>query len=90
MHVSKDGGNTWDAAQIPLINKKQFYSILDMSEQMVFVHVDNAEGNFYTSPSLWYIIPTSFLWLWRRAWWSHHDSAFLVPNLDFLIWINVV
>lgn len=44
MHVSKDGGNSWDAAQIPAIGQKQFYSLLDMSEDMVFVHVDNVEG----------------------------------------------
>ncbi|XP_039270860.2 sortilin-like [Styela clava] len=53
MHVSKDKGVTWDAAQIPLINKQQFYSLLDMSEDMVFVHVDadggSGDGSIYTS-----------------------------------------
>lgn len=53
MHVSKDGGSNWDAAQIPLINRQQFYSLLDMTEQMVFVHVDSfgskGDGIIYTS-----------------------------------------
>nr|CAB3266478.1 sortilin-like [Phallusia mammillata] len=53
MHISKDQGQTWNAAQLPLINPDQFYSILDMSESMVFVHVDAAgdtgHGNIYTS-----------------------------------------
>jgi len=44
MHVSKDRGKTFNAAQLPLINPEQFYSILDMSEDMVFVHVDRPGG----------------------------------------------
>ncbi|XP_076824806.1 sortilin-like isoform X1 [Clavelina lepadiformis] len=53
MHVSKNEGHAWNAAQLPLINPEQFYSILDMTEDMVFVHVDKpldtGYGDIYTS-----------------------------------------
>ncbi|KAK3722294.1 hypothetical protein QZH41_009328 [Actinostola sp. cb2023] len=53
MHVSKDGGDTNDVAGVPSILPMQFYSILDMSEGMVFLHVDNekdtGKGVLYTS-----------------------------------------
>ncbi|XP_032235720.1 sortilin [Nematostella vectensis] len=53
MHVSTDGGDTFDKAGVPSIFPEQFYSILDMSEGMVFLHVDSPQdtgkGALYTS-----------------------------------------
>ncbi|XP_070559538.1 sortilin-like [Ptychodera flava] len=53
MHVSSDGGDTWNEAQLPSITTDRFYSILDMSEGMIFMHVDNPEdtghGTLFTS-----------------------------------------
>ncbi|XP_031571745.1 sortilin-like [Actinia tenebrosa] len=53
MQVSKDGGDTFENAQVPKIKPEQFYSILDMSEGMVFLHVDDigdsGKGVLYTS-----------------------------------------
>ncbi|CAH1265006.1 SORT1 [Branchiostoma lanceolatum] len=53
MHVSRDGGGTWELAQLPSITPDRFYSILDMSEGMVFMHVDDegdtGTGTIYTS-----------------------------------------
>ena len=44
LHVSKNEGHAWNAAQLPMIGKQEFYSLLDMSEDMVFVHVDTPGG----------------------------------------------
>ena len=44
LHVSKNEGHAWNAAQLPMIGKEEFYSLLDMSEEMVFVHVDTPGG----------------------------------------------
>jgi len=44
LHVSKNEGHAWNAAQLPMIGKDEFYSLLDMSEDMVFVHVDTPGG----------------------------------------------
>ncbi|XP_078595135.1 sortilin-like isoform X2 [Branchiostoma floridae x Branchiostoma japonicum] len=53
MHVSRNGGDTWELAQLPSITPDRFYSILDMSEGMVFMHVDDegdtGTGTIYTS-----------------------------------------
>ncbi|XP_078482964.1 sortilin isoform X2 [Ciona intestinalis] len=65
MHVSKNHGDSWDAAQLPLINRKQFYSLLDMSEDMVFIHVDvqgdTGFGTIYTSDERGIIFSKSLL-----------------------------
>ncbi|XP_014670046.1 PREDICTED: sortilin-like [Priapulus caudatus] len=51
--VSTDGGDTWDEAQVPAIRPEQFFTILDGSEGMVFLHVDelgtSGKGTLYTS-----------------------------------------
>lgn len=53
MHVSKDGGDSWDPVQVPTVTPERFYSILDMSEGMIFLHVDEpgdtGKGILYTS-----------------------------------------
>ncbi|XP_077996765.1 sortilin-like isoform X2 [Glandiceps talaboti] len=53
MHTSLDGGITWNEAQLPSISTDRFYSILDMTEGMIFMHVDNPDdtghGTIYTS-----------------------------------------
>lgn len=53
MHVSKNGGDTWDPVQVPSVTPERFYSILDMSEGMIFLHVDESgdtgKGILYTS-----------------------------------------
>ncbi|ELT94733.1 hypothetical protein CAPTEDRAFT_178911 [Capitella teleta] len=53
MEVSSDGGNTWNEVQLPTITSDRFYSILDMNEKMIFMHVDNpgdtGHGTLYIS-----------------------------------------
>ncbi|XP_077462971.1 sortilin 1b [Stigmatopora argus] len=53
IHVSVDQGDTWNMAQLPAIDHKQFYSILSAGNEMVFMHVDNPEddglGTIYVS-----------------------------------------
>ncbi|CAH1783310.1 unnamed protein product [Owenia fusiformis] len=53
MEVSTDSGKTWNEAQLPTIDQDRFYSILDMSEDLIFMHVDNpgdtGHGTLYTS-----------------------------------------
>lgn len=53
MHVSKNGGDSWDPVQVPAVTPERFYSILDMSEGMIFLHVDESgdtgRGILYTS-----------------------------------------
>ena len=49
LHVSKNEGHIWNAAQLPMIGREEFYSLLDMSEDMVFVHVDTPGGNCFYS-----------------------------------------
>ncbi|KAK3799662.1 hypothetical protein RRG08_027168 [Elysia crispata] len=55
MMISTDGGSTWDEAKIPTINGDRFYSVMDMSEGLIFMHVDNpgdtGHGTLYTSSS---------------------------------------
>ncbi|XP_064632008.1 sortilin-like isoform X2 [Lineus longissimus] len=55
MEVSTDGGQTWNEAQLPTITHDRFYSILDMSEDMIFMHVDSpgdsGHGTLYSSDS---------------------------------------
>ncbi|XP_071817588.1 sortilin-like isoform X2 [Apostichopus japonicus] len=53
LHISTDGGNSWNLAQIPGIYGDMFFSVLDMSEGMIFLHVDDygdtGSGKLYTS-----------------------------------------
>uniref|UniRef100_A0A8C6SBN8 Sortilin 1a n=1 Tax=Neogobius melanostomus TaxID=47308 RepID=A0A8C6SBN8_9GOBI len=41
IHVSVDGGEQWNMAQLPTVNHEQFYSILSASQELVFMHVDD-------------------------------------------------
>jgi len=53
MKVSTDGGRTWNEALLPTVAEDEFYTILDMSEDLIFMHVDNpgdtGHGTLYTS-----------------------------------------
>jgi len=53
LYVSKSQGNAWNSAQVPMVGKDEFYSLLDMSEDMIFLHVDvpgdTGHGDIYTS-----------------------------------------
>lgn len=42
IHVSVDGGEVWNMAQLPTVNHEQFYSILAANQDMIFMHVDDA------------------------------------------------
>ncbi|XP_077430278.1 sortilin-like [Vanacampus margaritifer] len=41
IHVSVNGGEVWNIAQLPAVNHEQFYSILAANENMIFMHVDD-------------------------------------------------
>ncbi|XP_056000004.1 sortilin-like isoform X2 [Ostrea edulis] len=53
MKISTNHGKTWHTAQLPTITGDRFFSVLDMSENLVFMHVDNpgdtGHGTLYTS-----------------------------------------
>ncbi|CAI9720897.1 sortilin-like isoform X1 [Octopus vulgaris] len=53
MQISSDGGITWNEAQLETITHDRFFSILDMSEGLIFMHVDDpgdtGHGTLYTS-----------------------------------------
>ncbi|XP_053724583.1 sortilin-like [Synchiropus splendidus] len=53
IHVSVDGGEVWNMAQLPTVNHEQFYSILAATQDMIFMHVDDPEdsgvGTVYVS-----------------------------------------
>ncbi|XP_063407277.1 sortilin-like isoform X1 [Mytilus trossulus] len=53
MLVSTNGGATWDRTYLPTMNGERFFSVLDMNEGLVFMHVDNpgdtGHGTLYTS-----------------------------------------
>ncbi|KAM4613400.1 sortilin-like [Polymixia lowei] len=53
IHVSVDGGDVWNMAQLPTVNHEQFYSILAANQDMVFMHVDDpgdsGVGTIYVS-----------------------------------------
>ncbi|XP_072181628.1 sortilin-like [Diadema setosum] len=55
LHVSNDQGNTWQPTQLPAITSDRFFSVLDMSEGLIFMHVDDpgntGTGTIYTSAS---------------------------------------
>ncbi|XP_062842731.1 sortilin isoform X2 [Trichomycterus rosablanca] len=40
IHVSVDQGTVWNMAQLPTVGHEQFYSILAINDNMVFIHVD--------------------------------------------------
>lgn len=44
IHVSVDGGEVWNMAQVPTVNHEQFYSILAATQDMIFMHVDDPGG----------------------------------------------
>uniref|UniRef100_A0A8D3C3M7 VPS10 domain-containing protein n=1 Tax=Scophthalmus maximus TaxID=52904 RepID=A0A8D3C3M7_SCOMX len=53
IHVSVDGGEVWNMAQLPTVNHEQFYSILSANQDMIFMHVDDpgdsGVGTIYVS-----------------------------------------
>lgn len=53
IHVSVDGGEVWNMAQLPIVNHEQFYSILSANQDMIFMHVDDpgdsGVGTIYVS-----------------------------------------
>ncbi|KAL8622054.1 hypothetical protein ACOMHN_056539 [Nucella lapillus] len=53
LKVSSDGGAHWNEAQLPTITRDRFFSVLDMSEHLIFMHVDNpgdtGHGTLFTS-----------------------------------------
>ncbi|XP_068171159.1 sortilin-like isoform X2 [Antennarius striatus] len=53
IHVSVDGGEVWNMAQLPTVNHEQFYSILTANQDMIFMHVDDpgdsGVGTIYVS-----------------------------------------
>ncbi|XP_056886189.1 sortilin-like [Takifugu flavidus] len=53
IHVSVDGGQVWNIAQLPSVNHEQFYSILAATRDMIFMHVDDpgdsGVGTIYVS-----------------------------------------
>uniref|UniRef100_UPI003AABE1D8 sortilin-like n=1 Tax=Centroberyx gerrardi TaxID=166262 RepID=UPI003AABE1D8 len=53
IHVSVDGGDAWNMAQLPTVNHEQFYSILAANQDMIFMHVDDpgdsGVGTIYVS-----------------------------------------
>ncbi|CAF96817.1 unnamed protein product, partial [Tetraodon nigroviridis] len=53
IHVSVDGGQVWNVAQLPSVNHEQFYSILAATQDMIFMHVDDpgdsGVGTIYVS-----------------------------------------
>jgi len=59
IHVSLDGGDVWNAAQLPVVNHEQFYSILTANQDMVFMHVDDPGGEPPIAD-------------WACGWWSEY------------------
>uniref|UniRef100_A0A3P8NXI3 VPS10 domain-containing protein n=1 Tax=Astatotilapia calliptera TaxID=8154 RepID=A0A3P8NXI3_ASTCA len=53
IHVSVDGGETWNMAQLPTVTHEQFYSILAANQDVIFMHVDDpgdsGVGTIYVS-----------------------------------------
>ncbi|KAF6720785.1 Sortilin [Oryzias melastigma] len=41
IHVSVDGGEHWNVAQLPTATNQQFYSFLAANQDMIFMHVDD-------------------------------------------------
>lgn len=49
IHVSVDGGDHWNMAQLPSVTHQQFYSILSANQDMIFMHVDDPGGQQWWS-----------------------------------------
>uniref|UniRef100_A0A3P8UVN6 Sortilin 1a n=1 Tax=Cynoglossus semilaevis TaxID=244447 RepID=A0A3P8UVN6_CYNSE len=53
IHVSVDGGEVWNMAQLPIIDPEQFYSVLEADQDLIFIHVDDpgdsGVGTIYVS-----------------------------------------
>ncbi|XP_038154064.1 sortilin-like [Cyprinodon tularosa] len=53
IHISVDGGEHWNIAQLPAVDHQRFYSILTANEDMIFMHVDDpgdsGVGTIYVS-----------------------------------------
>ncbi|ESO99480.1 hypothetical protein LOTGIDRAFT_231095 [Lottia gigantea] len=53
MQISTDGGTSWAETVLPTLTGDRFYSVLDMSEELIFLHVDNpgdtGHGTLFTS-----------------------------------------
>ncbi|XP_034022836.1 sortilin-like isoform X1 [Thalassophryne amazonica] len=53
IHVSVEGGEVWNMAQLPQVNHERFYSILAANQDMIFMHVDDpgdsGVGTIYVS-----------------------------------------
>ncbi|XP_060586327.1 sortilin-like [Ruditapes philippinarum] len=51
--ISTDGGTVFKEVQLPTIEPDRFFSVMDIEENMIFMHVDNKEdtghGTLYTS-----------------------------------------
>ncbi|XP_067683191.1 sortilin-like [Haliotis asinina] len=65
MMVSTDAGKSWNEAQLPTVDGDRFYSVLDMSENLIFMHVDNpgdtGSGTLYTSAKAGVVYSESLL-----------------------------
>lgn len=47
IYVSVDHGDSWNMAQLPPVGHEQFYSILSVNDEMVFMHVDEPGDTGY-------------------------------------------
>lgn len=83
MMVSNDNSSTWREAQIPRIESDRFYAIMDMSEGMIFLHVDNngtsGHGILYTSGPLGLIYTESL----QRHLYPEYQSSPYANVTDF-------
>ncbi|KAK3102843.1 hypothetical protein FSP39_014357 [Pinctada imbricata] len=74
MKVSTDQGKTWTEAQLPTVTGDRFFSVLDMYEQVVFLHVDNpgdtGHGTLYISGSKGVVYTES---LPKHLYPNYHD-----------------
>ncbi|XP_038871843.1 sortilin-like isoform X2 [Salvelinus namaycush] len=80
IHVSVDGGDVWNMAQLPTVGHEQFYSILAASDDMVFMHVDEPGGSVgdpasVLSPDVYVSDDGGYSWL--RALTGPHHYAIL-------------
>nr|XP_033774043.1 sortilin [Geotrypetes seraphini] len=77
IYVSLDHGDTWNMAQLPSVGQEQFYSILAVTDDMVFMHVDEpgdtGYGTIYTSDDRGIIYSKS---LERHLYTSNGDTDF--------------
>ncbi|XP_068598081.1 sortilin-like [Brachionichthys hirsutus] len=80
MHVSVDGGEVWNMAQLPTINHEQFYSILTANQDMAFMHVDDpgdsGVGTIYVSDDRGVVFSKSL---------EHHPYMITGSDTDFTV-----